>query len=139
MRCHPECSRSSGGAKDLLLFFDGAGYICVGNNLMPNEAASEEADVHAQIAHEVKKWRRATLLLGIGLLISSIAWVPFWEGNSLHHLWKTFGRVFAVLTMAFFFPCLYAGVTTLNLLWYGASLRKIDREFAETKHNHRQK
>jgi hypothetical protein len=56
--------------------------------------------------------------------------MPFFEGWPLHRFWTSFGRIFAVLSLIFFFPCLYSAATVLNLSLYGANLRKIDRQFA---------
>lgn len=96
----------------------------------------DEGDRRTQreIKESVRKWRRATCYLGSALIVSAGAWFSlFFPGRALYPLWETWGRVFAVTSLCIFIPCLYAAATTVNLWLYGASLRKIDRDFADGK------
>jgi ABC-type uncharacterized transport system fused permease/ATPase subunit len=83
-----------------------------------------------QSAQSVKKWGRATLYFGLGLIASIGLVIPFLYGNSLHHFWDTFGVGFVVTSMGLLIAFLFSAATTLNLRLYGADLKKIDRDFA---------
>ena len=89
-----------------------------------------DREERAQIAEEVRRWRRRAAYLGVGLIVSVLLWTPFFKGGPLHRFWSSFGRMFAVLSMIFFLPCLYSAATMVNLWLYGAKLRRIDRQFA---------
>jgi hypothetical protein len=88
------------------------------------------SEEQAQIAEEVRRWRRRAAYLGVGLIVSVLLWTPFFEGGPLHRFWSSFGRMFAVLSMIFFLLCLYSAATMVNRWLYGANLRRIDRQFA---------
>ena len=97
---------------------------------MKSEDEQGDEELQAQIAEQVRRWRGRTIYLGLGLIVSVLLWTPFFDGRPLHHYWTSFGRIFAVLSLIFFFPCLYSVATMMNLWYYGASLRRIDRQFA---------
>ena len=94
-----------------------------------------DREEQAQDAEEVRRWRRRAAYLGIGFIVSVLLWMPFFEGGPLHRFWSSFGRIFAVLSLIIFLPCLYCAATTVNLWLYGANLREIDRQFASGAHN----
>jgi hypothetical protein len=97
-------------------------------------ADDDDRELQKQVKHSVKKWGRATCFLGLALLLSAGGWSFFFPSRPLHPFWQTWGRAFAVTTLCIGLPWLYAAATTLNLWLYGASLRKIDRDFASGKH-----
>jgi hypothetical protein len=41
--------------------------------------------------------------------------------------------------LIFFLPCLYSAATMVNLWYYGASLRRIDRQFATGPRNRKKR
>jgi hypothetical protein len=93
----------------------------------------EDRETRRQVAETVRKWGRATRYLGLALVITTGFWFLFFAGQPLHHLWQTWGRIFAAASLCIFLPFLYAAATTLNMWLYGASLEKIDRDFASGK------
>jgi hypothetical protein len=94
-----------------------------------------DGETQAQIAEELRRWKRRATYLGVAVIVSVLLWAPFFEGEPLHRYWRSFGRIFAVLSLAFFLPFLYSAATVVNLWYYGASLRKIDRQFASGSRN----
>jgi hypothetical protein len=98
-----------------------------------------DRETQTQIAAEVRRWRRRAGYLGVGLIVSVLLWSPFFDGAPLHRLWSSFGRIFAVLSLIFFLPFLYSAATMLNLWYYGASLRRIDRKFATGTRNRKKR
>jgi hypothetical protein len=94
----------------------------------------EGRETQREIKKSVEKWGRATGYLGIALIISAGTWLSlFLPGQALHQLWQTWGRVLAATSLCIFLPWLYAAGMPLNLWLYGASLRKIVRDFASGK------
>ncbi len=91
---------------------------------------NEPDQTQMEVVGSVRKWGRAACYLGLALVVSVASVVPFLYGNPLHRLWNTFGVGLVVLSMGLLLASLYAAATTLNLWLYGASLRKIDRDFA---------
>jgi hypothetical protein len=88
------------------------------------------AETQAEIARSVRKWGRATSYLGLALIISAGSWFLFFPGHPLHRLWQAWGRMFAVTTICILLPFLFAAGTTFSFWFYGANLRKIDRDYA---------
>ena len=103
---------------------------CDNDEKMKSEDEQSDEELQAPIAEEVRRWRKRTIYLGLGLIVSVLLWTPFFDGAPLHRYWTSFGRIFAVLSLIFFLPCLYSAATLFNLWYYGASLRRIDRQFA---------
>ena len=106
---------------------------------MESDDQLSDREEQAQIAEEVRRWRRRAAYLSVGLIVSVLLWTPFFHGGPLHHYWTSFGRIFAVLSLIFFLPCLYSAATMVNLWYYGASLRRIDRQFATGSRNKRRR
>ncbi len=102
---------------------------------MKSDGEKSDEELQAEVAREVRRWRRRATYLGVGIVISVLLWTPFFEGGPLHRFWTSFGRIFAVLSLVFFLPCLYSAATMVNLWWYGASLRRIDHQFAVETRN----
>ncbi len=87
-----------------------------------------------EIAKKVRKWGRAACCLGLALGISIGSVTPFLYGHSLHNYWEPFGVGFVVISMGLLLIFLYSAAITVSLLYYGRSLRKIDKEFASGGH-----
>jgi len=90
----------------------------------------EDRQTQKEIKESVKKWRRATCYLGLAFVLSAGAWSLFFPGKAFHPFWQTWGRLLALTTLCTGLPWIYAAGTTLNLWLYGASLRKIAKDFA---------
>ena len=84
----------------------------------------------AQAARKQRNWGRATIYLGLALVISVASVVPFLDGNSLHSLWSPFGVALVMISMGLLIVFLYSAATTLNMRMYSQNLRKIDKNIA---------
>ena len=59
------------------------------------EATAKEARIEVRL----KKWKRATLLLGIVLSIAILTVVPFLKGHWLHRHWDSIGKNVLLFSM----------------------------------------
>ena len=70
----------------------------------------------------VRKWKRRTLGLAIGLAISIVCVIPFMAGHSLHQYFKE-GRYILYLCGSFFSLFVLSSALTYNFWWYLRKLR----------------
>lgn len=94
-----------------------------------------DRQLQREVNQKANKWGRVTGYLGLALVITGGTWFFFFPGQPLHRLWETWGRVLAVTFLCILLPLVYAAATTVNLWYYRAQLRKIDRDFATGRFN----
>jgi len=94
------------------------------------QEAREDEEQAARIELRLRRWRRGTAYLGIGLAASIAAVVPFLSGYPLHDRWDVVGKKILLLTMCLLLVFIYAAGTTYNFWSYLRGIRAIHRKFA---------
>jgi hypothetical protein len=89
----------------------------------------EESEIRAE--RTLRRWKRATTLLGILLMASVAALVPFLAGHSLYSHWEKIGKKVLLLSMGLLGAFAYTAGHTWIEYWYGLrELRKIHKKYA---------
>jgi hypothetical protein len=97
------------------------------------EAAAEEGqakETELPIEQCLQKWKRRAIWLGIALLGSVAAVVPFLYGYPLHNQWDAVGKKLLLLSMCLLLAFMYAVGITFNFWLYLRNVKKIHREFS---------
>ena len=98
------------------------------------EEAAEESrrdeEQQARIEQRLRKWKIGTVCLGIALLASVGAVVPFLYGNPLHDQWDAIGKKILLLSMCFLAVFMYVATTTYNLWSYLRAMKHVHQTFA---------
>ena len=98
------------------------------------EEAAEESrrdeEQQARIEQRLRKWKIGTVCLGIALLASVGAVVPFLYGNPLHDQWDAIGKKILLLSMCFLAVFMYVAATTYNLWSYLRAMKHVHQTFA---------
>jgi hypothetical protein len=100
------------------------------------EAAQEALDILAtenRTDAKLRRWGFATLLSGIGLIISVAAVVPFSAGHALHHRWDPVGKNLVELSMSLFLIFMFTGGITYTIWDYLKKMRAINRKYGPPK------
>jgi len=82
-----------------------------------------------RIEGRLHKWKRGTIWLGVALLASIVATVPYGYGHPLHDKWDAVGKKILVLSMGLFLAFIYSAATTYNFWWGLRQLKKIGRNY----------
>jgi hypothetical protein len=94
------------------------------------EEARQDEDSEIRAKQQLRNWKRSTTLLGILLLASVGALVPFLAGHALHSHWEKIGKKVLLLSMGLFGAFVYTAGHTW-IYWYGLrELRKIHKKYA---------
>ncbi len=104
---------------------------------MAEEEDREAAEYEGTLERQLKKWKRATLILGVALAVSIVAVIPFLKGHMLHAYWNSFGKPILVTGMGLLIPVFYVGMTTYNLWWYLRAVRKTNRKYPPPESRYR--
>jgi hypothetical protein len=94
-----------------------------------NEAREDE-ELEARIEESLRKWRLATILLGVGLAAGMVAVTPFLAGHPLHSRWDSVGKKILLVTMGLFLAFVYVAGTYLTFWKYLRDMKKIHKKFA---------
>ena len=97
------------------------------------EAAQEvrqDEELEARIEQSLQKWRRGAIFLGIALVASIAAVIPFLYGHPLHDQWDVVGKKILLLSMCLWLAFIYTAGTTYVFWSYGRAITKIHRKFA---------
>jgi hypothetical protein len=93
-------------------------------------------EVHKDVEEEARaerrflRWKRGTLWLGIALIASVAADIPYLQGHPLHDKWDAVGKKIVVLSMFLFLAFVYSAATTYNFWWGLRKLRAMDKKYA---------
>lgn len=82
------------------------------------------------IEKRLKRWKGGTIWLGIALVSSIAAVVPFLYGYPLHESWDAVGKKILVLSMFLLPIFMYALGITYSFWSYLRAIKKIHRDFA---------
>jgi len=84
----------------------GVGCRLGGARLLVRKSEDEQSDeeLQAQIAEQVRRLGGRMIYLGLGLIVSVLLWMPFFDDGPRHRYWTSFDRIFAVLSLIFFLP-----------------------------------
>jgi hypothetical protein len=99
------------------------------------EEKAQDKETELQIEGCLQRWRRRAIWLGIALLGSIAAVVPFLYGYPLHGQWDAVGKKLLVVSMCLLPACMYAVGTTFSFWLYLRNIRKIHRELAPPDSN----
>jgi nicotinamide riboside transporter PnuC len=94
------------------------------------EEAREDRQQEEQIESLVKKWKRATVCIGVFFLTTCAAVVPFLAGHSFHRLWDSVGKNVLVLAMVLFVAFVYVCAHYVIFWNYLKNVRKANQKFA---------
>ena len=94
------------------------------------EEAREDLEEEQRIERSLRKWKFATIAIGLAFVAACAAVVPFLAGHSFHSQWELIGKKILVLAMALYVPFIW--VTGLFLIkWnYLRNIRKIHVKYA---------
>lgn len=87
-------------------------------------------ETELQIEQCLRKWKRRAIWLGIALLGSVAAVVPFLYGYPLHNQWDSVGKKLLLLSMCLLPACVYAVGIAFSFWLYLRNIKKIHREFS---------
>jgi hypothetical protein len=94
------------------------------------EEARQDEENEARAERQLRNWKRATTLLGILLVASIVALVPFLAGHFLHSHWEKIGKKILLFSMGVDAAFVYTAGHTW-VFWYGLrELRKIHKKYA---------
>ncbi len=91
--------------------------------------AEEGAEMESAIAQSLRKWKLATLYLGLALFASVASVVPFLYGHSLHDHWDAVGKNILLLAMVLLPAFCYAAWTAYDTHLYLCDVKKINQEY----------
>ena len=94
------------------------------------EEARLDEEQEVRLQQRVRKWKRGTMLLGMALIVSIVAVVPFLYGFPLHDQWDAVGKKLILLSMILLAAFMYASATTYNLWSYLKATKGIHKRFA---------
>jgi hypothetical protein len=94
------------------------------------EEAHQDEEQELRLEQRVQKWKRGAALLGVALIASIIAVVPFLYGYPLHNQWDVVGKKLILLSMCLLCAFMYTVATTYNLWSYLRVIKGIHRKFA---------
>lgn len=94
------------------------------------EEARQDEEQEARIERRLRKWKRATILLGVALAASILAVTPFAHGHSLHNLWDAVGKRIMQVAAVLFLAFMYTAGTTYTFWSYLRAMKKIHSRFA---------
>jgi hypothetical protein len=89
----------------------------------------EGAEMESAIARSLRKWKLATLYLGLALFASVASVVPFLYDHSLHDHWDTIGKNIVLLAMVLLPAFCYTAWETYNMHVYLSGVKKINQEY----------
>ncbi len=92
--------------------------------------ARQDEEQEKRIEQRLRKWKRGTTILGLGLVASIAAVVPFLRGYPLHDQWDALGKKVLLLTMLLFVVFVYTAGITYTLWGDLRGVKKIHRKFA---------
>src|SRR5690348_6143207 len=83
-----------------------------------------------EVEQKLGRWKRATAIIGVALLVSTVGVVPFLSGQALHNWWDVVGKRLLLVAMGLFGVFIYiAGHTAI--FWYDLrGLRRINKKYA---------
>ena len=88
----------------------------------------EESEIRAELT--LRRWKRATTLLGILFVASVAVLVPFLAGHSLYSHWEKVGKRVLLFSMVLFNAFVYTAGHTW-VYWHGLrELRQIHKKYA---------
>jgi hypothetical protein len=93
------------------------------------EEARQDEKQEARIEQRLRKWKRGTVILGLGLLASITAVVPFLYGYPLHDRWDALGKKILLLAMFLLVVFMYTAGITFTSWSYLRGIRKIHKRF----------
>jgi hypothetical protein len=91
--------------------------------------AKEDARLEATIGQRISNWKRATVSLGLALLASIAAVVPFLDGHPLHKHWDALGKYIVLLSMFLLSAVCYAAWTTYNMHVYLRDVKEVHQDY----------
>lgn len=94
------------------------------------EEAKQDEEKEARIELRLRKWKRATMLLGVALVASLLAVTPFAYGHPLHNLWDAVGKRIMQVSAVLFLAFMYAAGTSYTFWSYLRAMKKIHKRFA---------
>ena len=94
------------------------------------EEARQDDEQEVRLTQRVRKWKRGSTLLGIALVATIVATVPFLYGYPLHNHWDDIGKKLLLVSMCLLCMFMYAAATTYNLWSYLKAIKEIHRKFA---------
>jgi len=94
------------------------------------EEARENAEEERRIEHTFRKWRLATIVLGLAFAATCAALVPFLAGHSYHSQWDLIGKKILLLAMGLFLSCAFVTTSCLIEWNYLRSITKIHAKYA---------
>lgn len=94
----------------------------------PTGETARDKELEGQIQECLQRWRRRATWLGMALLVTIIAIIPFLYGHPLHREWDTIGRKLVLLSMCLLLAFMYAVGTAFNFWLYLRETKKIHRE-----------
>jgi len=94
------------------------------------EEARLDEEQEVRLQQRVGKWKRGTILMGIALVVSVVAVVPFLYGYPLHDQWDAVGKKLILLSMILLAAFMYVAATTYNLWSYLKAIKGIHKKFS---------
>jgi hypothetical protein len=95
------------------------------------EEARQAEESEARAERTLRRWKHATMLVGMLLVASIASLVPFLAGHSLHMHWEKIGKKVLLLSMGLYGAFVYTAGHTWIEYWYGLrELRKIHKKYA---------
>jgi VIT1/CCC1 family predicted Fe2+/Mn2+ transporter len=94
------------------------------------EEARQDEEQEVRIELRLRKWMRAAISLGVGVIVSIGAVVPFLYGYPLHDQWNAVGKTILVLSMCLFVAFMYAAGITYTCWSYLKGVKEIHKKFA---------
>ena len=95
----------------------------------PATEAQEDADDEAEIARSLRKWKRATVYLGLALVVTLGATVPFSYGHSLHRYSDVIGEKILFLSGGLWLAVVYSAINALIMWNYLRGVKKVNKEY----------
>ena len=94
------------------------------------DEARQDEEQEARTEQRLRKWKRGTILLGIAVVASIAAVIPFLAGQPLHAYWDAIGKRILQLAMGMFLAFVYVAGTYSTFWKYLRDMKKIHRKFA---------
>ena len=94
------------------------------------EEARLDEEQEARLERRLRKWRFATIVLGVALVTGIVAVVPFLAGHPLHARWESIGKRILAVTMGLFLAFTYVAGTCFTFWKYLRDIKEIHRKFA---------
>ena len=88
-----------------------------------------------EVNQKANKWGRVTGYLGLVLVITGGTWFFLFSRPAVAPAVGDMGQSTGRDLLCILLPLVYAAATTVNLWYYRAELRKIDRDFATGRFN----